>query len=207
MKWDLFYEKVQDMPVIETKMLRLLFDNKNIELQLNRWIKQGKIIQLKRGFYILEENYRKLDVFEPYIASILKSPSYISLEKALEMHHLIPDVVFSITSVTTKQRPAEFVSRIGRFKYSSIKKEYFWGYHIVELDDQKGYLADPEKALIDLFYFKQKRISIEYIQSLRLQNIELLKLDKLERYAVKLDVSFVNRAVSELEKLYDRVQE
>ena len=203
MKWDLFYEKVQDMPVIETKMLRLLFDNKNIELQLNRWIKQGKIIQLKRGFYILEENYRKLDVFEPYIASILKSPSYISLEKALEMHHLIPDVVFSITSVTTKQRPAEFVSRIGRFKYSSIKKEYFWGYHTIELDDQKGYLADPEKALIDLFYFKQKRISIEYIQSLRLQNIELLKLDKLERYAVKLDVSFVNRAVSELEKLYD----
>ena len=203
MKWDLFYEKVQDMPVIETRMLRLLFDNKNIELQLNRWIKQGKIIQLKRGFYILEENYRKLDVFEPYIASILKSPSYISLEKALEMHHLIPDVVFSITSVTTKQRPAEFVSRIGRFKYSSIKKEYFWGYHTIELDDQKGYLADPEKALIDLFYFKQKRISIEYIQSLRLQNIELLKLDKLERYAVKLDVSFVNRAVSELEKLYD----
>ncbi len=207
MKWDIFYEKVQNMPVIETRMLRLLFDNKNIELQLNRWIKQGKIIQLKRGFYILEENYRKLDVFEPYIASILKSPSYISLEKALEMHHLIPDVVFSITSVTTKQRPAEFVSRIGRFKYSSIKKEYFWGYHTVELDNQKGYLADPEKALIDLFYFKQKRISVEYIQSLRLQNIELLKLDKLEKYAVKLDVPFVNRAVSELKKLYDRVQE
>ncbi len=202
MRWDVFYKKVQNLPLIETRVLRLLFDNKNIELQLNRWVKLGKIIQLKRSYYILEENYRKLNVFEPYIASTLKSPSYISLEKALEMHHLIPDVIYSITSVTTKQRPAEFINKIGRFKYSSIKKDYFWGYHTIESEDQKGYLADPEKALIDLFYFKQKKISVEYIQSLRLQNIELLNFEKLEKYVVKLDVPFVSRAVSELKKLY-----
>ncbi len=63
MRWEVFYKKIQNMPLIETRVLRLLFDNKNIELQLNRWVKLGKIIQLKRSYYILEENYRKLDVF------------------------------------------------------------------------------------------------------------------------------------------------
>ena len=207
MRWDGFYKKVQGLPLIETKVLRLLFDNKNIELQLNRWVKQRKIIQLKRGYYILEENYRKLDVFEPYIASVLKSPSYISLEKALEMHHLIPDVVFTVTSVTTKQRPAEFISKIGRFKYSSIKKEYVWGYHTIKLENQKGYLADPEKALIDLFYFEQKKISTEYIQSLRLQNIELLNFDKLKKYAVRLNIPFIRNAVTDFISIYSRGKE
>jgi len=202
MKWDDFYEKVQNLPIIETRILRLLFDNGSIELQLNRWIKRGKIILLKRGYYILEKKYRKTDIFEPYIASVLKSPSYISLEKALEMHHLIPDIIFSVTSVTTKKRPAEFVNSIGRFKYSSIKKEYFWGYQTIEFEGQKGYLADPEKALLDIFYFKRKEISAEYILSLRLQNIELLDFNKLKRYAEKLDVPFVKRAVSKLRNLY-----
>jgi len=202
MKWDDFYEKVQNLPIIESRILRLLFNNGNIELQLNRWIKRNKIILLKRGYYILEKKYRKTDIFEPYIASVLKSPSYISLEKALEMHHLIPDIIFSVTSVTTKKRPAEFVNSIGRFKYSSIKKEYFWGYQTIEFEGQKGYLADPEKALLDLFYFKRKKISTEYILSLRLQNIELLDFKKLKRYVEKLDVLFVKRAVSKLRNLY-----
>ncbi len=202
MRWDEFYGKVQNMPVIETRALKLLFNQKTIELQLDRWVKQKKIIQLKRGFYILDGKYRKQSVFEPYIAYILKSPSYISVEKALEMHHLIPDVVYSITSVTTKRRPVEFINPIGRFRYRSIKKEYFWGYHISQLENQKGYLADPEKALIDLLYFKQRKIGADYIQSLRLQNIELLDFDKLVRYAAKLSVPFVTKAVSEFMNLY-----
>lgn len=207
MTWDDFYKKVQNIPIIESGMLRLFFNNKNIELQLHRWVKQGKILQLKRGFYIFEENYRKIDIFEPYIAYILKNPSYISLEKALEMHHLIPDVVFTITSVTTKRRPAEFINGIGRFKYSSIKKDYFWGYNTISSGEQKGYLADPEKAIIDLFYFKRKNISDDFILSLRLQNIELLDFNKLWKYAVKFDIPFVNRAVKKLKKIYLKAEQ
>ena len=101
MRWDLFYEKVRSLPVIETRALQLLFAQKGLEVQLIRWQKQGKILQLKRGYYVLQEKYRQVSVFEPSVAAILKSPSYISLEKALEMHHLIPDAVFAITSVTT----------------------------------------------------------------------------------------------------------
>lgn len=199
MKWDAFYNDVKDRKVIESEYLHLLYGNKSeVELQLSRWTKQGKIHRLKRGYYILGDDYRKTEIFEPYIAAVLKFPSYISLEKALEMHHLIPDVVFTFTSVTTKRRPVEFINRAGRFRYSSIKAEYFWGYLSLTHKGDTYYLAEPEKALIDLFYIHQKRISDAFIESLRLQNTEQLRPDRLVDYAAKLGVPFVKDAVQRL---------
>jgi predicted transcriptional regulator of viral defense system len=185
--------------VIESQYLDLLYHNKNeVELQLSRWTKLGKIHRLKRGYYVLGEDYRRIGIFEPYIAAILKSPSYISLEKALEMHHLIPDVVYTFTSVTTKRRPAEFINTAGRFKYVSIKRKYLWGYRPITQPNTPGYtgyLAEPEKALIDLFYFQQKKINEAFIDSLRLQNTEQFNKEKLEAYAGIMNIPFVIKAV------------
>jgi predicted transcriptional regulator of viral defense system len=202
MKWEQFYKEVNDRPVIESQYLHLLYGNKKeVQLQLSRWTKQGKIHQLKRGYYILYKEYRKMEIFEPYIAAILKAPSYISLEKALEMHRLIPDVVFTFTSVTTKRRPAEFINPAGRFKYVCLKKDYFWGYRVIQQQHSKGYLAEPEKAIIDLFYFLKKSVEEEFIHSLRLQNTELLSAEKLTAYAKKMAVPFVMEAVDLLVKI------
>ncbi|HLP62303.1 MAG TPA: hypothetical protein VK186_25910 [Candidatus Deferrimicrobium sp.] len=202
MKWEQFYSDLKDRPVIESQYLHLLYKNKSeVELQLSRWLKQKKILQLKRGYYLLDEKYRKAKIFEPYIAAILKSPSYISLEKALEMYHLIPDVVYTFTSVTTKRRPAEFITPVGRFKYFCIKKEYFWGYRVIRQSDSKGYIAEPEKAIIDLFYLAQKKIDENFIHSLRLQNTEQLNHENLIAYARKMGVPFVIKAVDLLIKV------
>jgi len=199
MKWDRFYNDVKERMVIESQYLSLLYKNKNeVELQLSRWMKQGKIHHLKRGYYVLDKDYRKTSIFEPYLAAILKSPSYISLEKALEMHHLIPDVVYTFTSVTTKRRPAYFINTIGRFKYVSIKRDYFWGYiPITGMNNPgyTGYLAEPEKALIDLFYFNKRGVGAAFIDSLRFQNTEQLSQNKLMAYARKMDIPFVLKAV------------
>ncbi|MCP5048273.1 MAG: hypothetical protein GY940_13970 [bacterium] len=207
MKWDKFYSDVKDRSVIESQYLYLLYGAKNqVELQLSRWTKQGKIHRLKRGYYVLGDDYRRTTIFEPYLAAILKSPSYISLEKALEMHHLIPDVVYTYTSVTTKRRPAEFVNRAGRFKYISIKKDYFWGYRPmtgIEGSRGTGYLAEAEKALLDLFYYRQKRSDEAFIDSLRLQNTGQLETEKLIRYADKMGVPFVSEAAELLLRMIE----
>jgi predicted transcriptional regulator of viral defense system len=204
MKWETFYNDVKDRMVIESEYLHLLYGNRReVELQLSRWTKQGKIHRLKRGYYILGDDYRITKIFEPYIAALLKFPSYISLEKALEMHHLIPDAVFTFTSVTTKRRPVEFINRAGRFKYITVKREYFWGYRSITHMNGTGYLAEPEKALIDLFYFQQKKVGDAFIDSLRLQNTEQLDHDRLTAYAGKMGVPFVMDAVRRLLEIMD----
>ena len=196
MKWDDFYAEVKDWPVIESQSLHILYDSKSeVELQLSRWAKQEKVHKLKRGYYILAEKFRKAEIFEPYIAAILRSPSYISLEKALEMHHLIPDAVYTFTSVTTKRRPGEFINAAGRFKYLCFKKDYFWGYRVIRQGNSKGYLAEPEKALIDLFYFHNKKIDRAFLDGLRLQGTDQLNHKKLVQYARKMAVPFIKKAV------------
>jgi len=204
MNWQTLYSDIKDRMVIESRYLYLLYKNKNqVELQLSRWAKQGKIHRLKKGYYVLNKDYRKISFFEPYIAAILKSPSYISLEKALEMHHLIPDVIYTFTSVTTKRRPVEFINTAGRFKYVTLKREYFWGYRPITPRNNpgcSGYLAEPEKAIIDLFYYLQKEIDEAFIDSLRLQNTEQLNPDKLAAYARKMGIPFISKAVELLLK-------
>jgi hypothetical protein len=68
-----------------------------------------------------------------------------------------------------------------------------------------GYLAEPEKALIDLFYYNQGKVDETFIDSLRLQNTEQLSSDKLEVYAAKMGVPFVTKAVDLLLKMIERV--
>ncbi|MFV1977370.1 MAG: hypothetical protein ACC651_16625 [Candidatus Scalindua sp.] len=185
MSWEEFLRITGNLPVIDTENLFAgVTDPASIQVQISRWKKAGKIIQLKRGIYLLAETYRKIEVYEPYIAAILKKPSYISLEKALEYHNLIPEAVTVYTSVTTK-RPGRFVSISGVFDYRHINGFLFWGYNSLTVNKQTAFIASPEKALLDFFYLKLKgvKISLDYLMELRLQNLEKINLDKLSEFA------------------------
>lgn len=182
MKWEEFIKVVRNLPVIDTEILLTgVSDPRSIKVQISRWHKAGKLIQIKRSIYLLDEPYRKIDVYEPYLASLLKKPSYLSLEKALEYHGLIPEAVPVYTSVTTR-RPGRFVSEVGTFDYRHIKNSLFWGYDSVTVNKQTAFIASPEKALLDFFYLKGVKISSEYLEELRLQNLEKVNLDKLLEY-------------------------
>lgn len=185
MKLEDFIKITADLPVIEVELLLAgIAAPDPFKVQISRWEKTGKLIQLKRGIYLLAEPYRKIEVFEPYIAAILEKPSYLSLEKTLEYHGLIPEAVKTYTSVTTK-RPAKFSSAAGVFTYKHIKNSLFWGYKSVTVRKQTAFIATPEKALLDLIYFHGLKISTDYLQGLRLQNIEQINLDVLFEYAKK----------------------
>src|SRR3989338_2413754 len=116
MKYEELVRKCGQWPVIQAENLTsgvfLKLPPLSIKVQLSRWQKSGKIIQLKRGVYVLPEMYRKTAVYEPYLAWILKNPSYVSLEKALEYHDLIPEGVAVYTCVTTK-RPGQLKTPLG----------------------------------------------------------------------------------------------
>lgn len=183
--------------VLEIEALRLTWKGKksSIPVMLHRWEKEDKIIKLKNGLYIFSGKYRRKEIFEPWLAYLLKNPSYISLEKAMEYYQLIPEAIFTYTSVTSRNRPGVFETRVGRFKYFSIKKEFFWGYRGIESNDLRGYMAEPEKALLDTFYFTKGEIDINYLKEMRFQNLEILDRAKLEAYAKGFDKKRLYRAV------------
>ncbi len=200
MKWDDFVNTVKDLPVIEVDNLLggdILPDD--IRVQLSRWQRAGKVLQLRRGIYLLSSAYRKIEVYEPYLAACLKRPSYISLEKALEFHNLIPEAVSVFTSITTK-RAVVFKNELGVFDYRHIKNTLFWGYDSVTVNKQTGYMACPEKALLDLIYLRQVKVNRAYLEELRLENVEKINLDKLLEMADKFKKPKLIKAAKVIKK-------
>jgi len=66
---------------------------------------------------------------------------------------------------------------------------------------QSAVVALPEKALLDLIYLTPGGDSIEYIRSLRLQNLELLSRDQLKGFAQMFGKPKMSRAADILEAL------
>lgn len=185
MKWENFLKITNGLPIVDTEILLAGKVNPNqTRVQISRWHKEEKLIQVKRGVYMLSKAYRKIEIWEPYIASFLKKPSYISLEKALEYYDLIPEAVNVYTSVTTK-REGRFSSKAGIFDYRHVKNSLFWGYESITNYKQTAFMALPEKALLDLIYLNGLNIQQEYLEELRLQNVEKINIDRLFEYAEK----------------------
>ena len=207
MRWDDFLNDYADVPVIDANMLLAgVTDSRALKVQLSRWVKAKRIIQIKRGVYILAEKYRKISPYEPYMAFLLKKPSYISMEKALEYYNLIPEAVPVFTSLTTK-RQAKFISEAGVFAYRHIKEALFWGYKAVTANGQTGFIASPEKALLDLFYINRVKVSFAFLKELRLQNIDKLDTRELLTNAERFKSPGILKAANTVKKYISRYKE
>ena len=114
---------------------------------IHRYVGKGLFVKLRNGLYALKDKQPS-----PYvIGNKLYQPSYISLETALSFHQLIPEVVYSITSVTTKAT-REFVAQNQSFSYTRFKKSVFQGYRLVTSGEDRFLMAEPEKAVADYLY-------------------------------------------------------
>jgi predicted transcriptional regulator of viral defense system len=180
MRWQQLQQIVKDQPLFETSLL-LAGDStrQQVQRRLTDWTKAQKVVQLRRGIYTLPQQNP-----HPFVvANHLVPGSYVSLQMALAYYHLIPEHVAVVTSVTT-QRPVTYENKFGRFTYRHINPALFYGidYRLL-VDDEYAYVATPEKALLDLVHLRPGGDSATYLQSLRLQNLEILDLKRLHAFA------------------------
>ena len=113
---------------------------------------------MKRDVYEFVEAGAKSDIPDLYVANKLYTPSYVSLETALFIYGLIPDVAAQVTSLTTRAT-REFRNRHGAFFYRSCRKRVFAGYRLMQYEGTKILIADEEKALVDFIYFALRQRS------------------------------------------------
>ena len=190
---------VQDEPVFETGLLLAgQVDPDNIRRQLTRWTKTGRLYQLRRGLYALAPPYQKVKAHPFVIANRLVSGSYVSCQSALAHYDLIPESVPTVVSVCSC-RPGHRDTSLGSFLFRHVRRKYLGGYQLLEMGDgQQALVAIPEKALLDLIYLTPEGDSAEYIQSLRLQNLENLNMRSLRDAAEIFDKPKLRRAVEVL---------
>ncbi len=174
----------------------------DVRRQLDRWVKSGRVIRLRRGVYALGEPYRKTTPHPFATANALKKASYVSLQSALAHWKMIPEHVPLTTSVSSR-RPEEITTALGRFAFRHVTARLLFGFDEVEVSrGQRARLAGPGKALVDLLYLTPGSDRIEYLRELRIERPEGLGSDGLRAVVERVGSAKVARAVDRLEELW-----
>jgi predicted transcriptional regulator of viral defense system len=153
MKWNEFEREIRKKDIklftpldIQRFLGRSIIAVRFLVYRLN---KQGQIQRVKRGLYKLRDE----QVSDLYLANKLYEPSYISLEFALSYHRVIPETVYEITSITPKTtRRFKALGKV--YSYRHVKKAVFAGYTTGKQRGISFLIADPEKAFVDMNYFR-----------------------------------------------------
>lgn len=173
---------------------------KTLKNNLSRWMKQNRFIRLKRNLYEFVEPGAESKITDLYVANRLYEPSYVSLETALSIYSIIPDIAIQVTSVTT--RPTRnFKNKYGLFLYRTCRKRAFIGYRLVSYGPDKVLIADKEKAFVDFLYYRLRSGDRLNFKEERFEEKILKGMDwsKMLRYA-----ALFNHKTLELIKDYQR---
>lgn len=201
MEFEHLLELVGDEPCFESSLLLAGKVNPDyIRQQLTRWINSGRIYQLRRGLYAFAPPYQKVKPHPFVIANHLQRSSYVSTQSALTFYGLIPETIYTTTSVSTG-RPERLETPIGVFEFRHIKPDLLWGYTMIDLDRQHALVAKPEKALIDLIYLQPGGDDMDYLEGLRLQNLQLIEEETLHIMVKKYHSPKIRRAAKAIIKL------
>lgn len=177
------------------------FDRNNI----TRWQKRGLIIKLRQGYYAFPEYKNSADI-RLYIANKLYQPSYISLHTAVSFYGIIPEMVTSITSVSTLKTTA-FKNPFSEYVYKKIKEDLFFGFDLKTLSNRRAMkLATPEKAILDLLYLYPFYNTIQEMQELRFDEAfmqEELNIDRLIEFTDNYKSKALEKRVKLMLKSYD----
>lgn len=199
MEFEHLLEIIGSEPVFETALLLAGNANPaNVRRQLLRWTQAGRIYQLRRGLYALAPPYQKSKPHPFLIANRMVRGSYVSLQSALAYHMLIPDVVPVTTSITT-ERPGQWETPLGVFKFHHVKTDLLYGYQQIAVsDNQEAFVATPEKALLDLLYLHPDADAPAYLHELRLQNLDRLDKEALLQQAKAAGSPKLQRAAAQV---------
>lgn len=127
--------------------------------QVNRALKAGELLKVKRGLYVLVDKFRDYPVHPFALAQQLAPGSYVSAETALSYHGWIPEAVRSVLSITATGKSVSYEHELlGKFEFQrmTVRTGYFLqAVTRYELQHQVALIADPLRALLDLMYLRK----------------------------------------------------
>ena len=115
---------------------------------LNYYVKTGKLLNPRKGFYA-KEGYKPEE-----LACLLYPPTYISLEYVLQRAGVIFQYDSAITNMSYLARELEINNQT--FRYRQIKGEILTNTTGIVLNKNNINIATPERAFLDILYLNKR---------------------------------------------------
>jgi len=196
---------------VQTSAIASLYPNiTSVNRKVANLEKEGRIIRLKRGMYVVNPNESGRLLSLGLIGNVLYGPSYVSMLTALREYGLIPERVEVIESMTT-HLTVSFENPVGRFEYHHCTKDYYSiGITQREEEGVTYLIATPEKALCD-YIVCTPRLPLRFIKDTYIFLEEDLRLDMDAFMEMNADlfrqcaaVSKKQQAINNLIKIMER---
>lgn len=121
---------------------------------VNRALKDGSLLRLKRGLYMMGKEERRDPVHPFAVAQALMPGSYVSFETALSFHGWIPEAVFTTASASPERKTLEYsVPEYGAFSFHPLALndyQFLATVRYLKVGDRPALIASPLRALMDL---------------------------------------------------------
>jgi len=177
---------------------------------VNRAMKAGELIRLRRGRYLLDTGFRDYPAHPFALAQAFVPGSYVSFETALAHHGWSPEAVRTTASVTPERKSSSYENPVfGSFSFHPLATKP--GYLLVLIDrlqitQQTMLVAKPIRALMDLVCLRKTEwqgldwlidgLRIEYEDLRSVTSADIRTLDSV--YNQKRVKSFLHSLAKEL---------
>jgi predicted transcriptional regulator of viral defense system len=199
MYFEQFVKQTRPFTIFESQLVWPFYQSpQQAQRQLTDWTRAGRLLQLRRGLYAFPPPYADERPVSYVVANQLVQPSYVSLQAGLSYYGMIPEQVAVVTNVTTK-RPQKLSNALGHFWYRHLKTDFFFGFRYWQVTKtQYAFIATPEKALLDLIYLTPNGDDEAYIHELRLQNLDVVDIERLHQFVTRANMPKLKRALPHL---------
>lgn len=203
-----YQKELESLPFFNKSQAGMLIgkEGRNLDKKLEQLKKIGYLKTVKKNLYVSDSFYQQTDKgrYAEYMANTLRSPSYISLEYILAKESLIPEGVFSVTSITVKSSRM-FRNFLGTYIFQNIKEALFTGYREEIWEGRIIRRASKAKAFFDFLYLKKvSNIDTEITTDLRInwENFTNIDFSEFKGYVALSMSKKMARIVDVLQKLY-----
>jgi len=178
---------------------------------VNRALKGGSLIRLKRGLYTLSPKWRRSPPHPYAIAQAILPGSYVTFETALSHHGWIPEAVYQTASVTPGRKSLDVEHDLyGRFSFRPLAInafEFLRGVEREVVDGQATFVASPFRALFDLIAYRKEewrgidalisnlRLDAEHLEKVRRKDIARFKTVYKQKRVLEFIAAFENSMV------------
>lgn len=174
----------------EVAQILSLERNKASQL-LFRWKKQGWIVGIKRGVYIIANLDEPVEapLSHPFLlVPELFSQAYVGGWSAVEYWNLTDQIFNTICVITTdllKTKESQFLNF--KFSYKHIIPRKFFGTEMVWIDSCLVVISDPHKTIVDILSYPDLVGGPEETQEVLLNyfNSNLRNTDRLIEYCIR----------------------
>jgi len=187
--------------IISIEEASKLFKTKKKKLWdiLHRLEKKGWLERIEKGKYMAVPLQAKEGWLEhPFVlASNLVGKYYISYRTALAHYGLTEQLPLYVYVATTERKgKTEYGLQNYIFRFVRIKQEKFFGFRSESMGEQKIFIAEKEKAIVDCL--DKERYSGSVIETAKALNNDEISINRVKRYALKMNNSSLVRRLGYL---------